>query len=615
MAGRRQEGRFRRAKVARGRITGQRLRPGASRLRPAGGDRYLSRHPPCPLRPVTSEPRRATRNPTPRVLAMNDPIREAAVRTAGPSTMAGRSTVYAPGGAIATSQPLATSAGLAVLHRDGNAIDAAITAAAVLNLTEPHMTGIGGDMFALVWSAGEGRLIGLNASGRSGSGMTRDELVRRGRSEIPVRGAEAVTVPGALSGWAALLDRFGTLSLADAIRPAIALADGGFPVSPIIAEDWAAQVEVLGADAGAAATFLVDGGRAPRTGEWFRNPDFAATLRAIATVGPGTLYGGDLGRRVVAGLADLGGFLTLEDLRDHRARWVEPVSVPFRGHRLYELPPPGQGIAALQMLRILDGFDLEAMGHNSPAYLHHLLEAKKLAYADLAAHLADPDHMRLPVERLIDEDYLRARRHLIDTARAAERMEPGHTVTAGDTIYLTTADAHGNMVSFINSIYSGFGSGVVVPGTGFALQNRGSGFTMEAGHPNTVAPRKQPFHTIIPGFVTRETPSGEEPWMSFGVMGGGHQPQGHVQVLLNMLLFGMDPQRAIDSPRFNHGGGLRVQLEPAFGEEVRAGLRALGHEPVAGPRLAFGGAQAIVRLGRGWAAGSDPRKDGQAAGL
>jgi gamma-glutamyltranspeptidase/glutathione hydrolase len=529
-------------------------------------------------------------------------------------TMARRSTVYAPNAAIATSQPLATSAGLAVLLGGGNAIDAAVTAAAVLNATEPHMTGMGGDMFAIVWSVRDQKLYGLHANGRAGSLMTREELVRRGREAMPNGGPEAVTVPGALSGWAALLERFGSLSLGEALAPAIRIAEEGFPVTPIIAEDWAQQVGVLRRDPGAAATYLDADGNAPKAGDWHRNPDLAASFRQIAAEGPGAFYGGSLGRRVVDGLRELGGFLTLEDLASHQVTWVTPVSVPFQGYRLYELPPPGQGIAALQMLRILDGFDLKAMGHNSPAYLHHLIEAKKLAYADLAAHVADPDHMRASVSQLLDEDYLNSRRTLIDPARAVERMEPGRAFTAGETIYLTVADAEGNMVSFINSVYGYFGSGVVVPGTGIVLQNRGAGFTMAEGHPNTVAPGKQPFHTIIPAFVTRETAQGEEPWMSYGVMGGGHQPQGHVQVLLNMLLFGMDPQQAADAPRFNHGSGLRVQLEPAFGASVRDGLRALGHDPVTGGRLSFGGAQIIVKLPRGWAAASDPRKDGHAAG-
>jgi gamma-glutamyltranspeptidase/glutathione hydrolase len=531
------------------------------------------------------------------------------------ASMARRSTVYAPNAVIATSQPLATSAGLAVLQQGGNAFDAAVTAAAVLNVTEPHMTGIGGDMFAIVWSARDQRLYGLHANGRAGSLMTREELLTRGRESVPNRGPEAVTVPGALAGWAALLERFGTRSLAGALEPAIRIAEQGFPVTPIIAEDWAQQQAVLRRDPGAAATYLDASGYAPKAGDWHRNPDLAASFRQIATEGVGALYGGSLGRRIVDGLRELGGFLTLEDLARQEVRWVEPVSVPFRGYRLYQLPPPGQGIAALQMLRILDGFDLTAMGHNSPAYLHHLIEAKKLAYADLAAHVADPDHMRVSVEQLLGEEYLDRRRAMIDPARAAERMEPGSAFTAGETIYLTVADAEGNMVSFINSVFGYFGSGVVIPGTGIVLQNRGAGFTMEEGHPNTVAPGKQPFHTIIPAFVTRVTEAGEEPWMSYGVMGGGHQPQGHVQVLLNMLLFGMDPQQAADAPRFNHASGLRVQLEPAFGDAVRDGLRALGHDPVTGGRLSFGGAQIVVRLPRGWAAASDPRKDGHAAGF
>mgnify|MGYP000145873686 CR=1 FL=1 len=485
----------------------------------------------------------------------------------------------------------------------------------MLNVTEPHMTGMGGDMFAILWSARERKLIGLHANGRSGTLMTREELVRRGREAVPSRGAESVSVPGALSGWAALLERYGTLSLAEALAPAIRIAEAGFPVTPIIAEDWAQQVNVLQRDPGAAATFLLlGGGRSPAAGEWFRNPDLARSFRQIAAQGPGAFYGGSLGKRVVDGLRQLGGFLTIEDLAAHRVSWVTPVSVPFQGYRLYELPPPGQGVAALQMLGILAGYDLKAMGHNTPAYLHHLIEAKKLAYADLAEHIADPDHMRVPLERMYAPAYLDSRRTLINPGRAMERMEPGNPLTAGETIYLTVADSAGNMISFINSVYGYFGSGVVVPGTGIMLQNRASGFTMEEGHPNMVAPRKQPYHTIIPAFVTRETPTGEEPWMSFGVMGGGHQPQGHVQVLLNMLVFGMDPQQAVDAPRFNHGGGLRVQLEPAIGTAVRDGLRALGHEPVNAGRLSFGGAQLIVRLTRGYAAASDPRKDGHAAG-
>ncbi len=537
---------------------------------------------------------------------------------AGPVTaqddMGDRSTVYAPNGVIATSQPLATAAGLRVLQDGGNAIDAAVTAAAVLNLVEPHMTGIGGDLFALYWSAEEQRLVGLNASGRSGSDMTREALLDRGHDEVPLFGAEAVTVPGALSGWAALLERSGTISLAEALQPAIELAERGFPVTPIIAGQWADAVERLREDDGARATFLLDGLRAPRPGEWFRNPDYAASLRIIARQGPEALYGGELGRRIVERVRELGGFLTLEDLARHEPVWVEPLSASFRGHTVWELPPNGQGVAALEMLRLLEPYDLAAMGHNSAAYLHHLIEAKKVAFADLARWVGDPAAMEVDAEALLDDAFIERRRALIDPDRAARRIEPGAPVTSSETIYLAAADAQGNMVSFINSIYWRFGSAVVVPGTGFALQNRGAGFTMEPGLPNTVAPNKRPFHTIIPAFVTRPGRDGEEPWLAFGVMGGSIQPQGHTQVLLNLLEFGMDLQEAIDAARFRHYDGVRVALEAPIGPGVRAALRALGHEVLDLPPGSAGGAQAVMRLDRGWAAGSDPRKDGMAAG-
>jgi len=530
------------------------------------------------------------------------------------TTLAGRSTVYAPNGAVATSQPLASAAGLAVLQEGGNAIDAAVTAAAVLNLVEPHMTGVGGDMFALLWSADEERLVGLNASGRSGSLMTREVMQERGHTAVPINGAEPITVPGALSGWAALLERYGTISLADALAPAIRLAREGFPVSPIIAGQWAAEVEKLQADEGARATFLIDGEKPPRAGEWFRNPDFAATLGLIAREGPGVLYGGDLGEAIVERVQELGGFLTLEDLEGHRPLWVDPIAVDFRGVRVWELPPNGQGIAALEMLRILEPFDLGGMGHNSSEYLHHLIEAKKIAFADLARWVGDPQQMPVTATELLAEPFIERRRALIDPARAAEAVDPGATATSSETIYLSAADRHGNMVSFINSIYWEFGSGVVVPGTGFALQNRGAGFTMQEGLPNSVGPNRLPFHTIIPGFVTRHGVGGEEPWLAFGVMGGSMQPQGHVQLLLNLLLFDMPLQDAIDAARFRHLDGRRVALEGPITDDVRRALEALGHEIIPESSVSFGGAQAVMRLERGWAAGSDPRKDGTAIG-
>ena len=537
-----------------------------------------------------------------------------AAQDSRPSTLAGRSTVYAPRGAIATSQPLATAAGLAVLQNGGNAFDAAVTAAAVLNVVEPHMTGMGGDLFALFWSQRERRLRGLDASGRAGALMTRDELLGRGRERIPLSGAEPITVPGALSGWAALLEEYGSISLADALAPAIRIAEDGFPVTPIIARQWAAEVQKLGRDPGARATYLLDGERSPRAGEWFRNPDLAETFRLIAAEGPSVFYGGELGQRIVAGVSALGGFLTVQDLARHEPSWVEPLSADYHGYSLWELPPSGQGIAALEMLRILESYDLRSMGHNSAAYLHHLIEAKKLAYADLARYVGDRDHMTVSPEDLLSDDFVTQRRASLDPARATERPEPGKAVTSSETIYLTAADADGNMVSFINSIYWAFGSGVVVPGTGFALQNRGAGFALEPDHANTVAPGKRPFHTIIPAFVTRDTGNGQEPWLSFGVMGGSMQPQGHVQVLLNLLLFDMDLQSAVDAPRFRHLGGMRVAIESPVPGDVRQTLAALGHEMADERTVSFGGAQAILRLPRGWAAASDPRKDGMAAG-
>ena len=539
-----------------------------------------------------------------------------------PSTLAARSTVYAPHGAIATSQPLASAAGLAVLQRGGNAIDAAVAAAAVLAVVEPHMTSMGGDLFAMVWSARDRTLHGLNASGRSGALMTRETLASRGRTRVG-QGIEAITVPGALSGWAALLERFGTLSLADAMAPAIRLAEEGFPVSPIIADEWSDQVTFLRRDPGARATFLLDNGtRAPKPGEWFRNPDLARTMGEVAAKGPAHLYGGELGLRIAAHLQANGGFLTAEDLAAHKVEWVQPVSVPFQGYRLWELPPNSQGIAALEMLRLVEKYDLKAMGHNSTAYLHHLIEAKKLAYADIEHYVGDAAAMTVPVDRFLADDFIVKRRALIDPAKAMERADPGDAATASDTIYLAVSDAQGNMVSLINSVFDYFGSGVVVPGTGLLLHDRGVGFTMTEGRANTVAPMKRPFHTIIPAFVTRTTraagvlrdATGDEPYLAYGVMGGAMQPQGHVQVLLNLLVFGMDLQQAADAPRFRHMSGRRVVLEAPIGEEVRAALRAMGHDGGNERGVAFGGAQLVMRLVKGWAAASDPRKDGLAIG-
>lgn len=536
-----------------------------------------------------------------------------------PLSAAGRSVVYAPHGIVATSQPLASSAGLAVLQHGGNAIDAAVTAAAVLSVTEPMMTGMGGDMFATVWVAKEHRLVAINASGRAGALMTRETLISRGRTEMPGRGAETVSVPGALAGWDELLKKYGTISLAQALAPAIRYAEEGYPVTPIISRDWKDAEPTLVLDSAAKATFMPSG-HAPAPGEWFRNPDYARTLREVASGGIEVMYGGTLGKRIVTRVQELGGFLTLADLKANKPTWVTPISVVFKGYRIWELPPNNQGIATLEMLKILEPYDLKAMGHNSAPYLHHLIEAKKLAYADLARYVGDADHLDIPPERMLSDAFIAERRSRLDEAHAQAHVDPGPAMTASETIYLTTADSAGNMVSFINSLYSEFGSGIVVPGTGFALQNRGAGFTLQPGLPNTVAPGKRPFHTLIPGFVSKPGASPaadgrtDTPYMSFGLMGGAMQAQGHAQLLLNLFVFDMDVQQAIDAARFRHMDGMKVSLEAPVSDSVRAALAAMGHVVSEGPGGMMGGSQAIIRLEHGYAAGSDPRKDGEAVG-
>ncbi len=524
-------------------------------------------------------------------------------------SMAGRSTVYAPNGAVATSQPLATSAALRVLENGGNAIDAAVVAAAVLGVVEPHMTGMGGDMFALFWSAEEERLVGLDASGKAGSLIDADALIAAGHDRMPGAGAEAITVPGAVSGWNALLESYGTLSLAEALEPARRIAADGFPVTPIIARQWAAQTDKLKRDPGATATYLIGGERAPNAGEWMTNPGLAESYRLLQEGGPGVLYGGALGRTLAGFVQEQGGFLTVDDFANHEFRWVEPLSVDYHGYTVWELPPSGQGIAALQMLKLLEPFDLVSMGHNSAEYLHHFVEAKKLAHEDLREYVADPEWMTTSPEHLLSTEYLDQRRALMNPNLATDREDPDPAVQQSETIYLSIADQHGNMVSFINSVFGYFGSGLVAPGTGVILQNRGAGFTLEAGHPNRAAPGKRPFHTIIPGFVTRDG----EPYMAFGLMGGAMQPQGHAQMLASLLLFDMDPQAAVDAGRFRHMSGRRLALEPSIPESVRAALREMGHD-VMENQPDYGGAQLVIKLSRGWAAASDPRKDGHAAG-
>lgn len=522
----------------------------------------------------------------------------------------GRSTVRAAGAIVATGQPLAAEAGLQILRQGGNAFDAAVATAAVLNVVEPMSTGIGGDAFALCWVATEGKLLALNASGRSPHGLTADLLRRRGLTAVPETGIFSVTVPGAAAGWADLVSRLGRLPLTDVLAPAIHYAEEGFPASDIIALSWQSAVEKLSAWPPTKATYLV-GGRAPRAGEVVRQQNLARTLRWFAADGPERFYRGEVARAIVATSEASGGCFTVQDLVDHTSDWVEPISTTYRGVQLYECPPNGQGLAALIALNILEGDDLASLGHNSPEYLHLLIEAKKLAFADRDRYIADPGQSPAPLRRLLSKAYAAGRRRLIDTGHASASFSAGAFPAGEDTVYLTVVDAERNCCSFINSLYTGFGSGLVAGDTGVCLQNRGAGFVLEEGHPNCVGPHKRPLHTIIPAFATRQG----RPWLCYGVMGGHMQPQGHVQVLLNMVDFGMAPQDAIEAPRFCHLDGLRVALEHPAHEEVGPALAARGHHLVSNPGL-YGGGQLIEidpETGA-LAAGSDPRKDGSAVG-
>lgn len=528
-------------------------------------------------------------------------------------------------GMVATSQPLATEIGVHVLRRGGSAVDAAIAANAALGLTEPTSCGIGGDLFAIVWDQASQRLHGLNASGRSPRSLRLEQLASLSEALIPERGPLAVSTPGAVDGWCELHRRFGALTLAELLAPSIALARDGFPVTEVIADAWAAGGRALRHAPGFAEVFLVDGA-APSAGSVFRNPGLARAYELIAAGGREAFYEGPVAEAVEHAVRGNGGFLGAEDLAAHRSEWVEPVSTTYRGWEVFELPPNGQGIAVLQMLNLLEGFDLGALDFGSPAHLHLVIEAKKLAFEDRARFYADPAFAEGPIEELISKDYAAARRALIDPRRAAPSPQPGALrAGSGDTIYLAAADSAGNLVSLIQSNYMGFGSGVTVAPFGFGLQNRGSQFSLDARHANAYAPGKRPFHTIIPGFARH----GAEALLAFGVMGAAMQPQGQVQVLSNLVDFGMGLQGAGDAPRVRHegsteptgaaqvAGGGTVHLEPGFGAATAAALAALGHrvEPM-GARAAFGGYQAVLRDLRSgvYRGASESRKDGYAAG-
>ncbi len=506
-----------------------------------------------------------------------------------------RSAVMSRYGMVATSVPLASEAGLRILLQGGNAIDAAVATAATLNVVEPMNFGIGGDMFAIVYLAQTHELLGLNASGWAPTGATVAAYDAKGFTSMPQTGIFSVTVPGAVDGWDQLLKRAGTMTFQDVLRPAIEYADGGYPVTEITRNAWAESVSKLSRDPDSASTWLVDG-QAPALGSVFRNPNLAASLQLLAQRGRDAFYLGPLAQAMVAKSQSLGGFFTMDDFANYHAEWVEPIQTTYRGYEVFELPPNGQGMAVLEMLNILEGYDLKSLGPNNPLFWHYLIEAKKLAFADLSACLADPRFHRVPVNQIISKSYADSQRARISPNQAAASVPvsplcgtaSGPEVSTGDTVYLTTADRWGNMVSFIGSLYGAFGSGVTAGDSGIVLQNRGGLFVLDPNHPNHVAPHKRPYHTIIPAYVMKDG----KPWMSFGVMGGDQQPQGHTQVLVNMIDLGMNVQAAGDAARFHHDQTRNtVAVESGIPSSVVSALQAKGHTVVQGG--SFGGYQAI----------------------
>ncbi len=567
-----------------------------------------------------------------------------------------RSEVLARHGMVCTSVPAATEVGIDILKRGGSAVDAAISANATLGLMEPVSNGIGGDLFAIVYSAKENKLYGINGSGRSPLGLSYDqmkaELAKLHRETIPPTGMLPISVPGTVDAWAELHKRFGKLKLNDDLAPAIRYAEEGFPVTELIAYYWAFGPRLYKGLPGAfLESYTLDGkGRTPAKGDIFKNPGLAKTLRLIAEKGRDAFYKGEIADKIDEFMRANGGFLRKADFEKHTSTWVSPVSTNYRGYDVFELPPNGQGIAALQILNILEGFDLRAMGRNSPETLHAMIEAKKIAWADRAKFYADPAFAKIPLADLVSKNYAAERRKLIDPNHAAKKVDAGNpqngvgapprrsaeisargrdgsssVIDDGDTIYLCTADDEGNMVSLIQSNYRGMGSGIAVPGLGFMFQDRGELFSMDPAHANVYAPGKRPFHTIIPGFVLKDG----KPWEAFGVMGGGMQPQGHVQVLTNQIDFGLNVQEAGDASRWQHEGdneptgekmtesGGYVEVESGIPYESVREMRKKGHDvrfDVGG----YGGYQAIrVEMHDGqrvYVGASESRKDGMAAG-
>jgi gamma-glutamyltranspeptidase / glutathione hydrolase len=525
-----------------------------------------------------------------------------------------RSMVISRGGVVAAESPLAAQAGADILAAGGNAADAAVTTNAVMGVVEPMMNGMGGDLFAIVFDAKTGKLYGLNASGWSSAGTSLEYLKSKGMTEMPVEGIQTVTIPGAVDGWAKLLSRFGTKKFSDVLAPAIYFAREGFPVPEWDAAYWSGAEALLKQDKNAAATYL-PGGRSPRVGEVFRNPDLAHSLEIVAEGGGDAYYKGEIAKSIVAYSTKLGGTMTLADFADYSSEWVEPISTTYHGWTVYELPPNGQGIAALEMLNIMERFPLAKFGQNSADALHVMIEAKKLAYADLIRYVADPKFAKIPVSGMLSKEYAAQRAELIDTAKANCSVLPGEPALSpkGDTTYLTVVDREGNMVSLIQSNYLAFGSGLVADSTGFALQNRGALFSLDPNSPNKIAGHKRPLHTILPGFMT----NGKER-IAFGIMGGFNQSQAHAQFVSNVVDFGMDVQAAMEAPRFTKltFAGCDLDIEDRIPAAVRDELTKRGHQlKVDGDFSSnMGGGQVVERniaTGVNFG-GSDPRKDGEA---
>jgi gamma-glutamyltranspeptidase/glutathione hydrolase len=554
-------------------------------------------------------------------LLMTSGAADDAISARGDAT---RSVVWAKHGMVCAAQPLAVQAGIEILKQGGSAVDAAIAVNACLGLMEPTANGLGGDLFAILWDPKTKQVVGLNASGRAPLALTADKVPPDSVGTIPLYSPYSWTVPGTCDGWFELHARYGRLPMSTVLAPAIRYAEEGFPLSPVIAENWATGARRFVDKPGLKEVFL-PGGRAPREGELFKNPALARTLRLLAEKGRDAYYKGPIADAIVRFSRAHGGFFAAEDFARHHSTWDTPLATDYRGYRVWELPPPGQGLAALQLLNLLENYDLKAMGRNSPDFWHLMVEAKKVAFADRARYYADPAFAQVPVQQLLSKDYAKRRTKLIDMQHAALTDQPGDVAMLNrkETTYLCTADESGLMVSLIQSNYTGFGSGYVVPEVGFGLQNRGALFSLHKGHPNYLEPGKRPFHTIIPAFVTKD----DQPLMAFGLMGGDMQPQGHAQVMVNLVDFGMNLQEAGDAVRYHHtdsseptgtvmtdGGVLHIEdgLPAAVLDELKRRGHVLKPEPVG----AYGGYQAIWRdpVTGVYSGATEKRKDGCAAG-